>query len=70
MIFNHLIGTRYVKKEKNKTSLSSVMNITLALALFCHAAPSKNIFHGSNISINKIFSSGKSSENFHSSRIG
>jgi len=58
------------EKEKGKTSPSGMMNITPAPAPFYRVAPSKNIFHGSYISINKTSSSGRSSENFHSSRIG
>jgi hypothetical protein len=58
------------EKEKGKTSPSGMMNITPAPALFCRVAPSKKIFHGSDISINKTSSSGRSSENFHSSGIG
>ena len=54
---------------KGKTSHFGVMNITLAPALFYRVAPLKNIFHGSDISINKTSLSSKSSENFHSSGI-
>jgi len=58
------------EKEKGKTSHSGVMNITPAPTPSCRVAPSKNIFHGSDISTNKMSLSDMSSENFHSSGIG
>jgi hypothetical protein len=58
------------EKAKSKTSPSSMMNITPVPALFFHAASLKNIFHGSDILINKTSLLGRSSENFHSSGIG
>jgi hypothetical protein len=42
------------------------MKIILAPASFCHIALSKNIFKGSDISINKTSLLGKSLENSHS----
>ena len=47
-----------------------MMNITPTPVPFCHAAPLKNIFHGSDILINKTSLLSKSLENFHSLGIG
>lgn len=53
------------EKASDKTSSSGMMKITPTLALFYCVALSKNIFHSSDISINKTFSSSRSSENFY-----
>ena len=69
MIFSQVIGATFSKWEGEWQDLSSslgVMKIILALASFCYIALSKNIFKGSDISINKTSLLGKSLENSHS----
>jgi hypothetical protein len=46
-----------------------VMKITPTLDLFCRVAPSKNIFHDSDILMNKTSLSDGHVKNFHSSGI-
>jgi len=66
LLEQHLVS----EKAKSKTSRSSMMNITPAPPPFFHAAPLKNIFHDSDILINKTSLLGRSLKNFHSSGIG
>jgi len=65
LLEQHLVS----EKVNEKTSHSGVMKITPTLALFYHVAPSKNIFHDSDILMNKTTLSDEHLENFHSSRI-